>query len=148
MKRKWAKYGLDYAACTCFLIISNSRACIEFRMHITATLYVLSVPALANVGPDCFPFGGPLRVIVQSKKKVLTFWHINYIMLYYIGGTRWRSWFRHCATSRKVAGSIPDVIGIFPWHNRFGRTMALGSTQPLTAMSTRNFSWGVKAAGA
>jgi len=28
------------------------------------------------------------------------------------GGTRWRSWLRHCATSRKVAGSIPDgVIG-------------------------------------
>jgi hypothetical protein len=29
-----------------------------------------------------------------------------------------------------------------------GRTMALGSTQPLTEMSTRNISWGVKAAGA
>jgi hypothetical protein len=29
-------------------------------------------------------------------------------------GTRWRSWLRHCATSRKVAGSIPDgVIEIF-----------------------------------
>jgi len=28
--------------------------------------------------------------------------------------TRWRSWFRHCATSRKVAASIPDgVIKIF-----------------------------------
>jgi len=28
--------------------------------------------------------------------------------------TRWRSWLRHCATSRKVAGSIPDgVTGIF-----------------------------------
>jgi len=30
------------------------------------------------------------------------------------GGTRWNSWLRHCATNRKVAGSIPDgVIGIF-----------------------------------
>jgi len=29
-------------------------------------------------------------------------------------GTRWRSWLRHCATIRKVAGSIPDgVIGNF-----------------------------------
>jgi len=31
------------------------------------------------------------------------------------GGARcwWRSWLRHCATSQKVAGSIPDaVIGI------------------------------------
>ena len=33
-------------------------------------------------------------------------------------GTRWRNWLRHCATSRKVSGSIPDdVIGIFHWHN-------------------------------
>jgi len=58
----------------------------------------------------------------------------------------WRSWLRHRAPSRKVAGSIPDsVIGIFNWHNPFDRTMALGSTQPLTEMSTRSISWGVKA---
>ena len=30
----------------------------------------------------------------------------------------------------------------------FGRTMALGLTQPLTEMSTINISWWVKAAGA
>ena len=31
--------------------------------------------------------------------------------------TRWRSWLRHRATSRKVAGSIPDVVtGIFHSH--------------------------------
>ena len=30
------------------------------------------------------------------------------------GGTRWRSWLRHCATSRKVAGSIPDGDVILP----------------------------------
>ena len=34
------------------------------------------------------------------------------------------------------------------WHNPSDRTMALGSTQPLTEMSTRNIRWGVKAAGA
>jgi hypothetical protein len=52
------------------------------------------------------------------------------------------SWLRHCATSWKVSGSIPDgVIGIFHWHNPSGCTMALGSTQPLTEMSTRNISW-------
>jgi hypothetical protein len=28
------------------------------------------------------------------------------------------------------------------WNNRFSRTMTLGSTQPLTEMSTRNRSWG------
>jgi hypothetical protein len=41
--------------------------------------------------------------------------------------TQWCSWLRHCATSWKVAGSIPDgVNGIFHWHNTSGRTMALG----------------------
>jgi hypothetical protein len=62
---------------------------------------------------------------------------------------RWRSWLRHSPTSRKVAGSIPDgVIGIFHSHNPSGRTMDLGSTQPLTEMSTKNISWRVKATGA
>ena len=39
-----------------------------------------------------------------------------------IKGTRWRSWMRHCATSRKVAGSIPDGVidiillaALWPW---------------------------------
>ena len=34
------------------------------------------------------------------------------------------------------------------WHNPSGCTVALGSTQPLTEMSTSNISWVVKAAGA
>jgi hypothetical protein len=47
--------------------------------------------------------------------------------------------------NRQVASSIPDgVIGIFLLHNPSGRTMALGSTQPLTEMSTRCISWGQK----
>ena len=52
-----------------------------------------------------------------------------------ISGARcwWRSWLRHCATSRKVEVSIPDgVIEIFHEHNPSGRSMLLGSTQPLT----------------
>ena len=49
----------------------------------------------------------------------------------------------------EVAGSIPEgVIGIFRWYNPSGRIMALKLTQPLAEMSTRNISWGVKAAGA
>jgi hypothetical protein len=51
--------------------------------------------------------------------------------------------------NQKVVGSIPDgAIGIFHWHNPSSCTLALGLTQPLTEMSTRNISWGVKAAGA
>jgi hypothetical protein len=56
---------------------------------------------------------------------------------------------RHWATNRKVAGPIPEgVIGIFYWHNPSGRTMALGSTQPLTENEYQEYFLGVKAAGA
>jgi hypothetical protein len=40
------------------------------------------------------------------------------------------------ATSRKVAGSIPDEVhGFFNWPNPSSRTVALGSTQNLTEMN-------------
>ena len=58
-------------------------------------------------------------------------------------------WLRRCATNRKVAGSIPDgVNGNFHWHNAYDRNKDLESTQPLTEMSNRSTSWGVKAADA
>jgi hypothetical protein len=47
---------------------------------------------------------------------------------------------RHCATNGFDSRRCH-------WHNPSGRTMAQGSAQPLTEMSTRNISWGVKAAG-
>jgi hypothetical protein len=50
---------------------------------------------------------------------------------------------RHYATSRKVAGSIPEDIGFFNWSNPCSRTVVLGSTQPLTEISTRNLSGGI-----
>ena len=55
---------------------------------------------------------------------------------------------RHCATSWTVACSVPEgVIWVFHGPNPTGRTMAPGSTQPLTEMSSRDITWGVKAAG-
>jgi len=69
-------------------------------------------------------------------------WNVDMLWAYY-------KTLRYYATSLKFAGSIPDdVIGIFHRHNPSGRTVALGSTQPLPQMSTRNISWGVKATGA
>jgi hypothetical protein len=45
--------------------------------------------------------------------------------------------------SRKIAGSIPDeVTAFFSWPNPSSRTLALGSTQLLTEMSTRNLPGG------
>jgi hypothetical protein len=50
---------------------------------------------------------------------------------------------RHCATSRKVAVSIPDGgIVVFHSPNPSVHTMALSSSQLLTEMSTRNISGG------
>jgi hypothetical protein len=51
-------------------------------------------------------------------------------------------WLRYCATNQKVAVSIPDgVVELFIDIKPSDRTMALGSTQPLTEMSTRRISW-------
>jgi len=61
----------------------------------------------------------------------------NVLVQVYVCATRWFSWLRHCAKSRKVAGSIGIVLP----------AAALGSTQPLTEMSTRNVSWVVKTVG-
>jgi hypothetical protein len=60
-----------------------------------------------------------------------------------IKGIAVTQWLRFSPTNRKVAGSSPDdVIGFFRWHNPSDHTMALGSTQPPTEMSTRSISWG------
>ena len=52
--------------------------------------------------------------------------------------------YRHCATSRKVAGSIPDgVIWIFNWHNPSGR-----SDSVFNRNKYQEYFMGIKAAGA
>jgi hypothetical protein len=54
-------------------------------------------------------------------------------------GTRQRSWLRHCTTILKAWGLIPDeVLGFFNCLNPSSRNVLLGSTKPLTEMSTRN----------
>ena len=74
-------------------------------------------------------FGNKLKLFIKSHFRSLD--------------TRWRSWLRHFATSRKVACSIPDgVIGIYHWHNPTGLIMTLEYTQPLTETSTQNIFWG------
>jgi hypothetical protein len=52
-------------------------------------------------------------------------------------------WLRRFATSRMVPGSIPGgVIGFFSDISPSDRSVALGSTQPLVQMSTRNIPGG------
>jgi hypothetical protein len=73
--------------------------------------------------------------------------HINYYYYFRktisclnnLHGTCNCSWLRHYATSQRVTGLIPDeIIGFFNWPNPSSCTMALGLTQPLTQMITRN----------
>jgi hypothetical protein len=58
-------------------------------------------------------------------------------------GTRWPSWLRHNIINQKIAGSIrDDITAFFNWRNISSRTIALGSTESLTEMSTRNLTEG------
>ena len=102
---------------------------------------------------------GPIIVNFIDLEKEINLSYIYIGVLYYI--TYVRTYIhtyihKYMAQSvealrynRKVAGSISEgATGKFHWYNPSGRTMALGSTQPLTEMSTENISWGVNAAGA
>jgi hypothetical protein len=44
------------------------------------------------------------RTSAQYQDRPLVGSHV------FAGGMWWRSWLRHCAISRKVAGSIPDDV--------------------------------------
>jgi hypothetical protein len=80
---------------------------------------------------------------------------VNIKELYYISvlhgnawGTRWRSYLRHCATSRNVSGWIPDgVIGIFIQYS-FRPHHVPGVHSASNRNEYQEYFLGVKAAGA
>ena len=66
-----------------------------------------TVDGMASLEPNSDTFLGIFSSLLGAKR-----------------GTRWRSWLRHCVTSRKVAGSIPDwLIEIFRGHNPSSYTL-------------------------
>jgi hypothetical protein len=68
---------------------------------------------------------------------------LNLYYFYFLLGTAVAQWLTCCATNRKFAGSIPDfVMEILTDINPSDRTMALGSTEPLTEMRSWSISWG------
>jgi hypothetical protein len=72
----------------------------------------------------------------------------NSTWLHMLENLWWCIWLRHCATSLKVTGSITVGSLEFIYSlNPSGRIVALGTTRPLTEMSTRELPWGVKVAG-
>jgi hypothetical protein len=77
-------------------------------------------------------------LLLTINLKSAIFWVITQLIL--VIGTSVAQWLRYCATNQKVAGSIPDgVMEIFIDINPSDRTTALGSTQPLTYISTGVF---------
>jgi len=76
-------------------------------------------------------------------ESILLFMYIY--MISHIRSSRWRSWLRHSATSRKVGVSIPDgIIGIFHWRN----SSVPGVNSALNKNEYQEYFLGVKAAGA
>jgi len=60
----------------CLLGLNRSKKPARHR-HVSRFQTRYPGPVLANTGPDCNPCDRPLKVIMQSKKKGLTFWYIT-----------------------------------------------------------------------
>ena len=125
----WFLYWVHFFSSSFFLILSSSVWLHLFKRYSMHTRYNLLVDFYWEVMKENWRW--------LTNKFRYIFFFVYQPWFYYCHGQG------HCATSRKVAGSIPDgIIGIFHWHNPSSCTMALGSTQPLTEMSTGNISWG------
>jgi len=137
---------------TCFGLVEPSLGQIQDTVLVhSASTYTMGshiVNTLYWHYRSCFVLlGDVFKIYIQNLLSIylVKILKMQKLLMYYKynRGTRWRSWLRHCATSRKVASSIPDsIIEYFHCHNTSGRTMALWSTLPLTEMSTKNVSWG------
>jgi hypothetical protein len=137
MKSKWKELVVDY-----------SRQCtgipLEGLRKTMKNVRISGVPAdiWSDYRPRCW-----IQKHYRFKLRISRCWHVTpcslvhcyqllegnccfYLLLWVniLLGTRQRSWLRHCATSRKVAGSIPDeVIGFFNWPNPYrSRDSAVG----------------------
>ena len=91
--------------------------------------------ANANANPRFIEFRR--NSLSNDKFHIYEVWHV------FIWGTRWRSWLRHCATSRKIADSIPDgIIGNFYWFNPSGHILALGADSDSNRNEHHGSPWG------
>ena len=91
-------------------------------MHRSVTFTVCSY---CQVTGRHFSLRGNIKTAITGQTQASTAIRVLYTNQ---GGTWWRSWLRYCATSRKVAGSIPDGFnGIFI---DIILPDALGSTHP------------------
>ena len=117
---------------SCCWLELNAASFLEF---LGLSLCIKATPLQACSGPYS-PWSLMLPEFLENR-------HMQVVKLSAVRTGRLCSQDIYCGYSFWLAGSIPDgFIGIFQWHNPSGRTMALGSTQPLTEMRTRCISWG------
>jgi hypothetical protein len=131
-----------------FMILCVQTAWQYSVMYHHYTKLYISTSFICILFPPCFSLvrsAGKQYCNNKALLKVVTL--VSYIHVYYMKYSNHtlsehqypRIWLWHCTTSQKVMGSIPDgVIGISHWFNPSSCTKALGLTQPLTEMSTRN----------
>jgi hypothetical protein len=109
----------------------------------------VSRAGLLNLLRDADKFGKILSACGQHEIQY-TEWTMNRYTYNYMGGAAVAQLIealRYKPSGRGFDSRWCQWI-FFHWHSPSGLNMALGSTQPLTEMSTKNISWGVKAAGA
>ena len=84
--------------------------------------------------------------LVSNQLDAQFFLHNMFIWILYMfrAGTRGGAvgWGTALQAGRSRVRFPMVSLDFFHWHNPSSRTMVLGSTQPLTEMSTRNVSWG------
>jgi hypothetical protein len=110
------------------VIASHTAPCGYYSIH-TSKIYTLLIKSHAWL-TKLFMMCCEVRYLSENEKNILTLGKIICVYLqiiilvhlilhtYLLGDPRQRSWLRHYATSRKVAGSIPDeATGFFNWPN-------------------------------
>jgi hypothetical protein len=129
--------------------VTNPSQPSSYKAGRATTITITTIVKVSIIGPSDAVKQTISSLLGRSSWLALWLHHHYHSSQTHLRGTRWSTGLRHCATNRKVAGSIADgVTRIFQWLNPSGRIVVLGSTQLLTEMSTRNHSWWVKAAGA
>ena len=114
---RWRSCNRLYKYCAKWTTIST--LC---ELYICTERYTVLIKSESfSLNVRCLP--GDVDIVYVAEIEILS-WALSYL---HRRGTRWRSWLRHCATSRKVLGSITDVvIGIFHWNSPSGFTKTLG----------------------